>query len=158
MYGNFDLYEFCAQLMPPLLRRPILLSFLKVLMQPLNVLYILFVRTADDAILRLSHKAYTINMERYLNEVLNTTGIYIRDYILEQTIYLAYSEEDKPADYMSLKNEGHSGLYVSDTDKLLGGFTVMIPAVVATTANLQTVRDYVDRYKFAGTRYNIKIY
>lgn len=158
MYRNFNLYDYCSQLLPPLLRRPVLMAFLRALLRPVDDILQRYKDSTDEANARVSYTAFTAHMEKHLNDLLGTEGVYIRDWMIEQTIYLAFKEENSAPDYLAFKEENQTVVYISNDRRLLGGFEVMVPSDIATEQNLQMVHDHVQRYKFAGKKYKVTIY
>ena len=158
MYYSFDVNKWIAMLIPGIMRKRFLYALLKALLYPLFLIYSTFDTYRKDVEDKLTHNAFTIYLEKYLNGHLHTTGIYIVDRITEQTLYLSSMSEADTPDYMAMKSEGTTPVYVSNSDRLIGSFLVMVPASIATAENLDVIRRWVDYYKYAGTQYDIKIY
>lgn len=160
MPRRYDPYRWIAHQLPPILRRRLLYAMLMALVYPVRTLFNTFYSYASGIEGQLSYNALTIYLEKYLNDLFFFTDneIYIVDYIGEATLYLAHRDEDKTTDYFSLMSEGKNPVYVSTTDALVGGFTVMVPEVIATAENLSVISRWVNYYKYAGTQFNIKTY
>lgn len=159
MFYNFDLNRWIACMIPRILRRKLLFALLKALLSPLSLMYDIFDSYRREIEGRLAYNAFTIYLEKYLNNIIGTKGIYIVDHVIEQTIYLSLKDEDFAQDYFSMKSENDAEhIYVSNSDLLIGGFTVMIPESVASSKNVDIISKWVNYYKYAGTRFNIMTY
>ncbi|MGM9774887.1 MAG: hypothetical protein ACI3Y2_06780 [Candidatus Egerieousia sp.] len=158
MYYNFNLYKFAAELVPAIMRKKFLYALLKALLSPLLLLCESLTVFRESVLVKTAYNAITIYLEKFLNDTLATTGIWISDYVIENTLYLAHKAENKPYQYLSHMSEDKPYVYISNNNGLIGAFAVHVPAAVATSENLYTIRRWVDFYKYAGTQYEIIIY
>lgn len=158
MFYNFDINKWIAMIIPRIIRRKFLYALLKAMLYPVMLIYSAFVAYRKDIEGRLSYNAFTIYLAKFLNDLLLTDGIYIIDHIIEQTIYLSLRKEGDAIDYFSMKDESADPTYVSNSDSLIGGFTIMVPGDIATPENLSLISRWVDYYRYAGTQFNIKTY
>ena len=158
MFYNFDPNRWAASLIPKILRHKLLYALIKALLSPVSFLYDIFDAYRSEIERRLAYNAFTIYLEKFLNDLIGTDGIYIVDNIIEQTTYLSHKTEDLPFDYLAMKAENAESVYISNSDRLVGGFTVMVPESVSTQNNIDLIAKWVNYYKYAGTRFNILAY
>ncbi len=159
MFYNFDVIKWVRQQLPPMLRRDGLFALLQCLVWPLGYIYNLFALYIKGVRQQLSYNAFTIYLERFLNGLFGLDhGIYIIDYRIELTTYLAKHSEQMQPDYFSRYSETVDIVYISNSDMLAGGFNIMIPASLATEDNIALIKKWVNYYKFAGTTFTIKQY
>lgn len=158
MFYNFDTIRWFIQQLPGLLRRPVILSFCRAIAAAFSHVTSAFTEYASLIESKLSYNAFTIYLQRALNEALGLPAgtVYIEDYYDDTSLYLALREENLPPDYISLKPG--EGVYVSSKNDISGGFVVNIPYEQATDEHLYMLRTLVDTYKYAGTQYIIKTY
>lgn len=158
MLYNFDVNRWIVSMIPAIMRKKALYALLKALLYPLQFICLAFETLRNSTLLKLSYNAFAVYLEKFLNDLLKTEGIVIEDYVLEMTLYLSHKEENYPVDYISLKAEKLPSVYVSNDNRLVGGFYVKVPETVATPEVIATIRKWVEFYKYAGTRYEIIIY
>lgn len=160
MPRRYDPYRWVAHQLPPILRHRLLYALLMALVYPVRVLFDTFYSYASGIEGQLSYNALTIYLEKYLNDLFYFTDneIYIVDYIGEATLYLAHRDEGKHEDCLSLRSGGKDPVYIGTTDARVGGFTVMVPDVIATAENLSLISRWVNYYKYGGTQFTIKTY
>lgn len=160
MYRNFDVEKFAMQQLPPLLRNRVIYALLKSLLAGLSWLQKKFKSYSDEVTGRIAVNGFTINLEVFLNDIfsLDPGTIYITDYESEKD-YLHYYEEIAEDVCIGYESEGDQLLLSSSPpDALSGGFAVMVPAELATDKNLETIRKWVEYYRYAGTTYKISTY
>lgn len=159
MFYSFDIVKWVRSLLPPILRRNVVLAFVQSLIWPMVYVYELFSLYTQDIRQQLSYNAFTIYLEKFLNGLFGLDHeIYIEDYREEPTIYLAREAEKVQPDYFSRASESADPVYVSNSDLLIGGFYVMVPSSVATEENIALITRWVNYYRFAGTTFSIKKY
>ena len=146
-------------LLPPVLRKKVLLAFIDSLAEPLSSVEGKMSYYAENSLLRLSYNAFTNYLERFLNEKFGG-GIYISDYVNDNLMYMSFSDEIADVVYIGESDEAEYNppIYLSSVQplQLSGGFIVNIPERLSGSA--ADVGKWVDYYKFAGTEYNITIY
>ena len=49
-------------------------------------------------------------------------------------------------------------VYLTNSDAIVGGFTVMVPEASATDSNIADMTAWINYYKYAGTSFNFKTY
>jgi len=159
MSYNFDVKKLCRMLLPPVLRKKVLLAFVDSIAEPLLSMEGKTSDYADNTLLRLSYNAFTNYLERFLNEKFGG-GIYISDYVNDDLFYMSFPNEIADVVYMGEAGEAgyNPPIYLSSAQplQLSGGFIVNIPERLSGSA--ADVGKWVDYYKFAGTEYNITIY
>lgn len=159
MKYRFDIRRFAYLMLPPILRQPVLWAVVCACVDGLSNVHSSFRAYAEMISDRLSYNAFVIYLEKMLNDLFSVEGmIYIEDYRIESTLYLALREEGRDPDYLAFKDEGGKNVYVSRDDRLIGGFYVWIPITLDTPENRYTISKWVNYYKYTGTQFSIKTY
>lgn len=159
MYYNFDVKKLARMLLPPVLRKKVMLAFIDTLVESLSFLSGKISDYAENTLLKLSYNAFTNYLERFLTEKFGD-GIYISDYVNDDLFYMAFPNEI--ADIVYIGESGETGynppVYLSSAQplQLSGGFIVNIPERLS--GNIADIGKWVDYYKFAGTEYKITTY
>lgn len=159
MYYNFDVKKLARMLLPPVLRKKVMLAFIDTLVESLSFLSGKISDYAESTLLKLSYNAFTNYLERFLTEKFGD-GIHISDYVNDDLFYMAFPNEI--ADIVYIGESGEAGynppVYLSSAQplQLSGGFVVNIPERLSD--NVADIGKWVDYYKFAGTEYKITTY
>ena len=161
MFFRFDTDRWIIDQLPPVLRRKAVYAFLRAMLLPVAQLAQAFTAFRDAALRRLSTNAFVVYLEKWLNDVFfyPSGTIYITD---EEISYaaLAFQSEGGDTVYMTFADENPLvplDLYSFHPDTRLSRFVVHVPATM-TAADLSTVSQWVEYYKFAGTQYRIETY
>lgn len=160
MFYRFDIIRWVLMLMPPVLRRPLAVALVSSMLYPAREIYDRFSGLKTDVDLQLTSNAFTIYLERYLNRLFYLTDeIYISDFVDDNLVYFAFADEIADTVWVGDK-EDDGTLYLSSLkpDYMGGGFTVNIPEFLNKDEHVATIRRWVDRFKFAGTKYTIQAY
>lgn len=157
-----DFYTLIVRLLPPFLRRPVMIAWLYRLIHPVISLYGQFLGFRQQQLMRTSCTGQVISLEWLLNELFDPTGrgIYILTNGLSTTDNFIYSETDSAAsnDLYSESDAGMPPLYLyAEIDYFsLIHFTVFVPvALVFDPVQLRAVVDY---YRLAGKRFDVQTY
>jgi hypothetical protein len=150
-----DYDRLLSWLLPPFLRKAVMLSWLTVLITPIKSLYVSFVAYADFANYKLRGTGQVCSMQRVLNDRFDSTLRRIRikdgDRFTRQFIFT--SAEDNPV-YLGT-------VYIHDKDDYIDSgvdFTVVLPPDVFTGLNANTLSEMkanINFYKLDGKRYKI---
>lgn len=159
MFYNFNIKDWIRQVLPTVLRKGFLISLLSCLLQPLSLIIdalLSYKRSVDE---RLAYNAFVIYLQRFLNNLLGQPDgtIYIIDNADDNALFLSLKAENQPPQYIGLKKED-APLYVSVPGIITGVFVVMVPEELATEKNIAELKRWIEFYRYAGTRYEIKTY
>ena len=160
MYWRFDAEKFALDQLPPLFRTKGIYALIKCLLAGVSWISRQFASYRSDVARRLAGNGFAANLERYLCDQLGVPAgsVYIRD---KETgrVYLHFIDELADNVYVGYADEGDV-FYLSSEDpgQLIGEFVVMVPAEIASDANLAVIRKWVEYYRYAGTAYTIEIY
>ncbi len=158
MFYRFDINRWIIHQLPPVLRSSVIYAFLVTMLFPLKELFLAFSAYREAAARQLSYNAFTVYLQKWLNDVFFYThdDIYITD-------------EELPVAALSFENEGDPDVYVTaidedpviplymystPPDERIGAFVVHVPNAM-TAADISVVERWVNYYKFAGTQYRI---
>ena len=161
MFYQFDLDRWLIHQLPPVLRNSVVYAFLRTFVYPVKQLLATFTAYREAATRQLSFNAFTIYLQRWLNDVFfyERNEIYITDEIY-QPVALSYVSEGEDPVYMTYEDEDPAvalGLYSSPPDDKIGAFVVHVPAAM-TPADIAVVEEWVNYYRFAGTQFRIEQY
>lgn len=155
MWFNFDILKFALKLLPPVLRRGRLFSFLRVLLMPLVNLHTTimeYVRECEDNI-RINGQV--IYIEKALKDyfLLDNDDIYITEY--SSISMPVYFRNSPPYQYIS--NDADNPLYISnETVNSQLRFIVNVPAYLSE--RIDVIESIIEFNKPAGRQYTINIY
>jgi hypothetical protein len=171
MWSKVNFQRLAIQLLPPLLRSPLLAAIIKALCTPIRYLYAKFATlklTTDD---RIGVTGQVVSLEGALNRALHLNGlIYIESADEEDSAYFYYAEEDGVAQTMHTEAEGVPYVMGAEGEAMqTPNFTVMVPTTVCTSLesadddvcqweHLNTIVTIVNTYKPAGATYGITLY
>lgn len=161
MFYHFDVDRWIIHQLPPILRRTAIYAFLRVFMYPLKQLAETFYAYKLMVDRQLSFNGFADMMQRFLNDLFYYPDgtIYITD-IVEPVLSLSFIGEGYEPVYMSFDDEEDPASFVLaswPTDDTIGQFVVHVPESMSE-ADIATVRQWVDYYKFAGTLFTIETY
>ena len=161
MFYHFDVDKWIIHLLPPILRKNSMYSFLRCLLYPVKQLQAAFLAYKTSVDQQLTYNAFQNYLERFLNGLFffEYKAIYITDEQEEGT-YLAYASESYGPVYMSYQSETPAtALMLGSTDPSLiaGRFVVHVPAALSQ-ADVATVTSWVNYYKMAGIVFIVEVY
>ena len=110
---------------------------------------------------QLSFNGFADMMQRFLNDLFYFPDgtIYITD-IVEPVLTLSFIAEGYDPVYMSFDDETDPASFVlasSPPGETVGEFVVHVPETLSE-ADIATIRQWVEYYKFAGTMFTIETY
>lgn len=161
MFYHFDVNKFILHLLPPVLRKASIYAFLRAMLYPVKQLHATFLAYKLTVDRQLTYNSFQNYLERFLNGVFyfDYKAIYITDVELDWAD-LSYQAEAVSPDYMSFKDETPaSALELSSLNPstITGRFIVHVPAALSS-ADVASIRNWVNYYKMAGTVFTIEVY
>ena len=161
MFYQFDIDRWIIHQLPPVLRNSVVYAFLRTFVYPVKQLFETFSAYREAATRQLSFNAFTIYLQKWLNDVFFYTRdeIYITDEVYPIAALSFASEAADPV-YMTGADEVPSvalELYSTPPDDKIGGFVVHVPAAM-TSSDIAVVEQWVNYYRFAGTQFRIVKY
>lgn len=159
MWYKFDPERFAEDMLPPILRRPLLLALLRAILKPMTSLMARFSTLRDQSRKRLAVTGQTISLVETLRE---------RYRLPEGIIYITEPSERQL--YLFQESEGRTNLPIffireqrdasmvrfSEEGSQEPDFTLHLPDFLASEE--AEIRRFLDLYKPAGKRYAIKLY
>ncbi len=147
-------------LLPSLLRRPLLLAWLKALLAPLRQRYYDFLVYAEATRIELTYNSQTIVLEGALNDQFDPT---LRRIIIDnsdtelQPLYFNFLSEQQPEKYILFAAESppwtYAYLYNEFTSQI--DFTVHVPLVLRTPQRTDQLQARIRRFKLAMRRHQL---
>ena len=161
MFYHFDVDRWIIHQLPPILRRSAIYAFLRVLLYPLKQLAETFHAYKELVDRQLSFNGFSDMMQRFLNDLFYYPDgtIYITD-VVDQVVALSFIEEGFDPVYMSFDDETPAASFVLASwppAQTVGQFVVHVPETMSE-ADIATIRQWVEYYKFAGTMFTIETY
>lgn len=161
MFYLFDVDRWIIHQLPPILRRKTIYAFLRVLLYPLKQLSQLLYAYKQRVDRQLSFNGFSNSLGRFLNDLFfyPEGTIYITD-VVDPVVALAFLEEGFDPEYMSFQDETPDAGFTLNSwppGETVGQFVVHVPATMSD-ADIATVRQWVEYYKFAGTLFTIETY
>ena len=161
MFYHFDVNKFILHLLPPVLRKASIYAFLRAMLYPVKQLHATFLAYKLTVDRQLTYNSFQNYLERFLNGVFyfDYKAIYITDVEVSGTT-LAYQNESVPPVYMSYISEGPSvelPLSSLPPDVYYGEFIIHVPSVLSE-ADIASIRNWANYYKYAGTTFRIEVY
>lgn len=172
MWYKIDFTKLAVQLLPPVLRSPLLVALLRALLVPARQLYGDFVRLKERADDRLGITAHVLQLERALNDAffLKDRQIHLETPEGEPPRILYHEAEGQSAAVLHLAEE-EEGYHVWRRGESLTdiNFTVMVPTFLCTSTEsreddryhwqyYQTILNLIKTYKPAGRTLSIELY
>lgn len=161
MFYHFDVDKWIIHLLPPALRKASIYAFLRCMLYPVKQLQQAFLAYKESIDRQLTYNAFNDYLERFLNGLFffEYKAIYITDVEYTRARLSFESEAVNPV-YMSFQDETPAtALELSSLDPsaITGAFVVHVPAALSE-ADIATVRNWVNYYKMAGTKFTIEVY
>lgn len=167
-YFKIDLNKLVVELLPPFLRKPIIVAFLIVLTSPLISIYLLFVAFRQKAKYKLQHNGQVCFLRKVLNDKFDPQlrRIVIEDVERALPVYIFTKNEGNPV-YLYEDNEGVKPKYLYPdfqiNDSSLADFLVKIPADVWNSQKTETesglrfyrIEQVLNEYKLASKQFKI---
>ena len=161
MFYLFDVDRWIIHQLPPILRRSSIYAFLRVLLYPLKQMAETFRAYKELVDRKLSFNGFADMMQRFLNDLFFYPDgtIYITD-VVDPVVALSFIEEGFDPVYMSFDDETTVASFVLASwppGETVGQFVVHVPETMSA-ADIATIRQWVEYYKFAGTMFTIETY
>lgn len=170
MFYTFNISKFVKQMLPPILRGAFWLALISVLTAPLRTLYEAFTSYKASTEDKLNINGHVLPLEMALNKACYTDLIYIESTNTRHGTFLYHESENLPSPYLYNEAEGADPLilyFEADAPKDVN-FIVYIPQSICTNLEdkvvdafrwyyLNIVKSLLDRYKAAGTTYEIRL-
>jgi len=157
---NIDFNNIIQLMLPPFLRKPKNIEWLKALVKPVIDLYIIFYAYRTQTLYSLCITGQVIYLEKLLNDKFNNgnVGIYIADGSYNNAPFLYNTAEARPDTFIYKTSEGKPDLFLYNTAEYMIGndFIVMVP--VAITFDSNEMKSLINLYKLAGKQYSIQTY
>ena len=160
MFYRFDITKWILMLVPPVLRRSLLVALLQALLTPVRNLNERFYELKTGVDRQLASNAFTIYLERYLNGLFYLSDeIYITDAINNDHIYFSKSSEIADLNYIGY-DDAQGTLYLPSLlpMQIRGDFVINIPEFLDKDEYRSVITKWTDYFKYAGTQYIIRTY
>jgi hypothetical protein len=151
---KIDYYKLVKQLLPVMLRQPVIVALLETMVSPIDALYGLFRTNRDAGLYRLGITPQVCYLEKALNDRFDYSDrhIYITDGVYYDSLYLftdgenldEYIYTDGENDALYLYTRGETGAESAD-------FIVNVP--VGLVFNVPEMKAVIDMYKLVGKSY-----
>lgn len=159
MWYNIDFNKLVILLLPPFLRKAILIRYLQALVLPLDQVYYKWYNWRKDNIYKLEHTGQVCSLEGSLNDNFDPIErrIYIGDGQIYETTYI-YTEGEAQDVFLETESEDSTIWLRTESETADTGldFIVFVPEELYDT-QIYALRAHVEYYKAGGKRYNIFI-
>lgn len=159
MWFDINWNVFGVQNLPNKWRDVVSISFLKVILRPLNDLYYKWYNWRIDNIYKLDHTSQICYLRGSLNDKFDPIErrIYIGDGLLFDTQYIFTEAEDKD-EWLDTESEPETLWLRTESETADSGldFIVYVPEAIYIT-QIDALRAHIKFYKAGGKRYNIFI-
>lgn len=170
MWYRFNIDRFTEQMLPPILRSSFLLAFLAAVLAPLRTLLANFQTYKSQTEDKLNINGHVLPLEMALNKACYTDLIYIESQNVRHKLFLYKETEGQTPHYIYKEAEDGTELclYFAAKAPKDVNFIVYIPKTICTSLTskaadafgwqwLTVVRNILNRYKAAGTTYEIRL-
>lgn len=131
------------------------MAFLNAMTAPLIEIFSHFLNKKSESERVLSFNAYTIYLEKFLNDLFNLDGeIYIHDFRDDTFVYLP-SKGSYELYFASSGDDETPFVPNYSSDFFSCRFNIHIPSSIDTDANRALIARWTNYFKFAGTNFNI---
>lgn len=155
---TIDLFYLMEVLLPPFIRTPILISFLRAPFRVLNTVLTDFYSFYEAKKYELTFNGEVIYLEHLLNDQFDDVlrRIYIDDAEQTPSIYWFNVSEDNEETFLFNNSETSDELYLFNSATFFTDydFIVFVPIGLVYDANL--MKYYVNKYRCAGKRFKIE--
>ncbi|MCC9072446.1 hypothetical protein LNQ49_12720 [Flavobacterium sp. F-65] len=159
MWFDISWNKFGVQNLPIKWREVNSISFLKVLLQPINDLYYKWNNWRIENIYKLEHTGQVCSLEGSLNDKFDPIErrIYIGDGQFYETFYI-YTQAEQQDRFANTETEGETIHLRTESETADTGldFIVFVPELIYKT-QIYALHAHVKFYKAGGKRYNIFI-
>lgn len=167
-YFKIDLNKLVVELLPPFLRKPVIVAFLIVLTSPLISIYLLFVALRRSTKYKLNHNGQVCYLRKVLNDRFDPQlrRIVIDDVERFLPVYIFTKSEDNPVYIYEDSGDAKPKYLYPDfqiNDSSLADFLVKIPADVWNSQKTETesglrfyrIEQVLNEYKLASKQFKI---
>jgi len=166
---SIDFIKLITGLLPVILRKNKLVTFIYCATKQLTWLYVQFIAYRTETLRYIAYSSLTADLEYLLNDIFNNgqTGIYVETNDVFP-LYLYEEEENETDTYLWLEEESDitkpsfdanaSETYIYDNSETLSNTSFTIKAPHLLTFNEDKMRSIVNEYKIAGKTFNIQLY
>lgn len=157
---NINHYLFIQQILPPILRKLLMVEFIHAGTKPLREVWFAFLQFRTSTTYKLQFNGQVMYLEQILNETFDPINqdIYITDDAnIEYTYIGLQSETPTEQVYIGLQGETPTNQAYIGTLAEYQSANNFIVNVPATVTNLFAVRSIIDQYKLAGKKYLINV-
>lgn len=164
-----DWFALAVDWLPDRMRKPLILNTLEPIISAIDLRFNYFLNDRTNAIIETAVNGQTMVLEKYLNMIFDPTNetIQIINTVSNFETFYAYKRTETPSagDDIFIYRRGEvipltgtqEYVFKKEEIQLNYDFQVLIPAALAVFLNLQIIGAIVDRYKFSGTTYIIRI-
>lgn len=159
MWYKFDVQKFGRQMLPPLLRKPIILAFIRALLVPLVWLYNRFRELQQESHERLVSSGQSLALVEALRRAYNTHegDIYIHEADYNATYLYSVADGQRPIYlYRTAKIQPPRHLYYTDEGRVEPDYYIYIPDYLEPDKD--NILRLIEQYKPAGRKYEIIYY
>lgn len=157
---KIDYYRLVRLLLPTMLRKPVIQSFLDAMVTPVKTLYNAFNTYRKEADYKLNHNSQVCYLQAVLNDSFDDDKrrIYIADAPIEEWSRFLWKEaEDRP---LMLTSET-AGVFMLQSERFIGANSLDFIVCIPTDLNLDKndiikMNALIRYYKLAGKRYEIQ--
>jgi len=162
---NIDFRKFANLLIPPFLRKVVLIDWLVTLLNPVEDVNYKFKKFRDSSIYKVTHNGQVVYLQKVLNDYFDNLDrrIYIVDSLVIPPTWVYPVNENLPV-YIYPENE-NKPVYIYDDSIFIDSgidFVVILPLDIKPTnaTDLNTLEIYmkslINYYKLASKRYKLE--
>lgn len=159
MWYNLDIYKFAQYLLPPVLRKKRLFSFLCVLLLPAYLILQAFQVFRKQSNSNMNINGQVIYIEKILNDTffLKNKEIYLSD-IPDRQLYMYTRNEGTQVLFHQRNEEDMQRLYIQQRGEgnMNGNYIVNVPSFLSD--KVDEIQRIVEKYKPSGRKYILNIY
>lgn len=159
MWYKFDVQKFGWQMLPTVLRKPLIKSFVKAFLTPLVWLYNRFRTLREESHTRLASGGQSLSLVEALKRAYKTHegDIYIVDAEDKETYLYKQSEGQRPLHlYRASEAQPPRYLYYTDEGRVEPDYYIYIPDYLERDKD--NILRLIEQYKPAGRKYKIIYY
>lgn len=159
MWYKFDPERFAEDMLPPILRRPLLLALLRAILKPLTSLMARFSALHEQSRKRLAITGQTISLVETLRERYRLPeGVIYMTEASERQLYIFQTGEGRTNTYIHSTREQRDPTTIrfAEEGSREPDFMLHLPDFLASEE--AEIRRFLDLYKPAGKRYAIELY
>ena len=147
-------------LLPTMLRKPLIVAFLRAAIAPLHTIYVNLSRKRDDTLFLLKYDTGKRNVEIALRLRFNDEGIYIENSVKNEGLYLDFYLD------ACLQEPGHITVFKTayldqylnfylDEQQMTDDFTIYVPELTYITS-ARAIYDFASFFVLPGFKYSVR--